>query len=71
MYFFFMGVLAALMPSAIVLGLIIWKAGIARPPNRTGARVLPFQKHHPESPYVHRADVPNAPRAKSEYTAKA
>ena len=42
MWLFFLGLLAALLPSALLLTLMIWKNGVAKPPSSMGAQVVSF-----------------------------
>jgi hypothetical protein len=48
MFLFFTGLVAALAPSAIAFGLMIWAGGIEDDPDQLTARILPFIKAHPK-----------------------
>jgi hypothetical protein len=48
MFLFFAGVAAALAPSAIVFGWMLWAGGIGEDPDQPSARIVPFAKAYPK-----------------------
>jgi len=56
MFLFFTGFVAALVPSAIAFGLMIWAGGVREDPDQPSARILPFVRTLPK---------PSAQRARS------
>jgi len=42
MWLFLLGLLTALLPSALLFTLMIWKNGVEKPPNRVVAQVVSF-----------------------------
>jgi hypothetical protein len=44
MCYFLMGMMVSLTPSAIVVGLVVWRGGGEKPHGREGGRVVPFPR---------------------------
>jgi hypothetical protein len=44
MYFFFLGIVVSLAPSAILLGLMVWRAAIERSHQHQSGQAVPFPR---------------------------